>query len=77
MWGFTSELPLLAFVLLFSTVSTSHLACCLDLTSRRWVFGLLCRQSVRSLMILLGLDGNVERLIILLGDLVVRVGSGA
>ncbi|OFI55668.1 hypothetical protein BKD76_00820 [Corynebacterium diphtheriae] len=30
-WGFTSELPLLAFVLLFSMVSTSHLACCLDL----------------------------------------------
>ena len=32
-WGFTSELPLSAFVLLFSMVSTSHLACCLDLTA--------------------------------------------
>lgn len=75
-WGFTSELPLSAVELLFSMVSTSHLACYLDLTPWHWVLGLLCRQSVRSRTILLGLDGKVERLIILLGFLVVRLGLG-
>lgn len=58
-------------------VSTSHLACYLDLTPWHWVLGILCRQSVRSRTTLLGLDGKVERLIILSGVLVVRLGAGA
>ena len=63
------------FRILFSMVSTSHLACYLDLTPWHWVLGILCRQSVRSRTTLLGLDGKVERLIILSGDLVVRLGG--